>query len=75
MSLFCEGPNFFASGRIFLLIWPNIFVRIWQQWIQIDQRSSLSHTPHTDPETDPEIVSELDREKDPETDSELDPDS
>jgi hypothetical protein len=22
---FCRGPNFFASGRIFLLIWPKVW--------------------------------------------------
>jgi hypothetical protein len=30
MGIFYEGPNFFASGRIFWLIWPKKFARSWQ---------------------------------------------
>jgi hypothetical protein len=32
MSIFYEGPNFFASGRIFWLIWPKSFAGSWQHW-------------------------------------------
>jgi hypothetical protein len=30
MTIFDEGPNFFASGRIFWLIWPKSFAKSWQ---------------------------------------------
>jgi hypothetical protein len=30
MSIFYEGPNFFASGRIFRFIYPKIFARSQQ---------------------------------------------
>jgi hypothetical protein len=29
MSIFYEGPTFFASGRIFWLIWPKSLARSW----------------------------------------------
>jgi hypothetical protein len=29
-TTFYEGPNFFASGLIFWLIWPKVFARSWQ---------------------------------------------
>jgi hypothetical protein len=30
LSLFYEGPNFFATGRIFWLIWQKSSERSWQ---------------------------------------------
>jgi hypothetical protein len=32
MSIIYKGPNYFASGRIFWLIWPKIFAWSWQHW-------------------------------------------
>jgi hypothetical protein len=30
MSIFYEGPNFFASSQTCWLIWPKTFARSWQ---------------------------------------------
>jgi hypothetical protein len=32
ISSFYEGPAFFASGQIFLLIWLKGFAKSWQHW-------------------------------------------
>jgi hypothetical protein len=42
LSIFYEGPNFFASGRSFWLIWQKSFERSWQHWCAVSDAKNLT---------------------------------